>query len=115
MPLACGYITKWSYGDSNFGPLACHADSVRRPGSAGVGRGASGLQKQSENVAGSRGKPEYGGSRRWLPCGRLSLTATPRRSPSTLGREYDRQRHEHKRQSYQHVRGEDYSLSQPVG
>jgi hypothetical protein len=25
MPLTCGYITKWSYGDSNSGPLACHA------------------------------------------------------------------------------------------
>ena len=25
MPLSCGYITKWSYEDSNSGPLACHA------------------------------------------------------------------------------------------
>ena len=25
MPLSCGNITKWSYGDSNSGPLACHA------------------------------------------------------------------------------------------
>jgi hypothetical protein len=29
MPLTWGYITKWSYGDSNSGPLACHAHSAR--------------------------------------------------------------------------------------
>jgi hypothetical protein len=34
MPLTCGYFTKWSYGDSNSGPLACHESlthSLTRP------------------------------------------------------------------------------------
>jgi hypothetical protein len=35
-PLTCGYITKWSYGDSNSGPLACHTHSGRRRAWPGV-------------------------------------------------------------------------------
>src|ERR1035438_4418876 len=59
---------EWSYGDSNSGPLACHADPVCRSTSEGVERGATHLQQQSEWVAGSLGVPEHAGSRFWLPC-----------------------------------------------
>jgi hypothetical protein len=37
MPLTCGYITKWSYGDSNPGPLACHPAAGRPPPSIPAG------------------------------------------------------------------------------
>jgi hypothetical protein len=35
-PLTCGYIIKWSYGDSNPGLLACHGTPNRLPQSAAV-------------------------------------------------------------------------------
>jgi hypothetical protein len=66
--LSCGNSTKWSYGDSNPRPLACHADSVRRSASEGVERGATHLQELSDWVAVSLRVPEYAGSRFWLPC-----------------------------------------------
>jgi hypothetical protein len=67
MPLTCGYVIKWSYGDSNPRPLACHADPVRRSTSDTVEPGASCLQEQSEHVAVSRREAEHAGSRSWLP------------------------------------------------
>jgi hypothetical protein len=45
------------------------AEAARsRPGSGGVGRGASRLRNSPGFVARSRREPEYGGSRSWFPA-----------------------------------------------
>src|ERR1039457_1506378 len=67
-PLNWGNSSKWSYGDSNSRPLACHADPVSRFTSEGVERGATHLRELSDWVAVSPSVPEHGGSRFWLPC-----------------------------------------------
>src|ERR1022692_2109346 len=58
---------RWSYGDSNPRPLACHAETVSRSQSGRVERGASHQQQRPEAVGHSLAEPEHGGSPNWLP------------------------------------------------
>jgi hypothetical protein len=69
-PLTCGDIAKWSYGDSNPRPLACHADLIRRSPSDRVGRGATSQQVGPDTVQGRPPGPGCDGSQRWLPLAR---------------------------------------------
>ncbi len=77
--LSCENVMRWSYGDSNPGPLACHADPLRRSASEGVERGATHLQQWSGWVALGLRAPDHSGSHLWLPWP-LGLAGPSRRS-----------------------------------